>query len=160
MLYRRIENLESETYVPEERENSPLVPSNAPSTKEMIGPEPPKLNNLKRKRHLMDNELSLFRKVRIYTSRLITHRSIPLPKMNPRVQVGKLDKNGWLDLGTGFCSGFFRNMSRPSKGFADFFPNAPSVLRQKKSRAAQAWRKSRSPAYADRNSTRARQVIL
>ena len=44
-------------------------------------------------------------------------------------------------------------MSRSSKGFADFFPTAPSVLQQKKSRAAQARREPRSPAYADRNST-------
>ena len=36
-------------------------------------------------------------------------------------------------------------MSRSSKGFADFFPTAPSVLQQKRSKAAQFRRKTKSP---------------
>ena len=36
-------------------------------------------------------------------------------------------------------------MSRATKGFADFFPTAPSVLQQKRSRAARDKRKQRSP---------------
>ena len=36
-------------------------------------------------------------------------------------------------------------MSRASKGFADFFPTAPSVLQEKRSRAAQHRRRQQSP---------------
>lgn len=36
-------------------------------------------------------------------------------------------------------------MSRSSKGFADFFPTAPSVLQQKRSKAAQFRRRTKSP---------------
>ena len=37
-------------------------------------------------------------------------------------------------------------MSRSSKGFADFFPTAPSVLQQKRSKPAQSRKRPRSPA--------------
>ena len=37
-------------------------------------------------------------------------------------------------------------MSRSSKGFADFFPTAPSVLQQKRSKASQDRRRQQSPA--------------
>ena len=37
-------------------------------------------------------------------------------------------------------------MSRSSKGFADFFPTAPSVLQQKRSKASQERRKPHSPS--------------
>jgi histone-lysine N-methyltransferase SETD1 len=37
-------------------------------------------------------------------------------------------------------------MSRSSKGFADFFPTAPSVLQQKRSKASQGRRRPRSPS--------------
>lgn len=38
-------------------------------------------------------------------------------------------------------------MSRSSKGFADFFPTAPSVLQQKRSKAAQNRRRPKSPSF-------------
>lgn len=40
-------------------------------------------------------------------------------------------------------------MSRSSKGFADFFPTAPSVLQQKRFKAAQVRRRPKSPAVAE-----------
>ena len=40
-------------------------------------------------------------------------------------------------------------MSRSTKGFADFFPTAPSVLQQKRSKAAQSRRRPKSPAPGD-----------
>ena len=40
-------------------------------------------------------------------------------------------------------------MSRSSKGFADFFPTAPSVLQQKRSKAAQLRKKEISPSKHD-----------
>ena len=40
-------------------------------------------------------------------------------------------------------------MSRSSKGFADFFPTAPSVLQQKRSKAAQVRRRPKSPSVAE-----------
>ena len=42
-------------------------------------------------------------------------------------------------------------MSRSSKGFADFFPTAPSVVAQKRSKAAQTRKRPRSPCI-DENS--------
>lgn len=39
-------------------------------------------------------------------------------------------------------------MSRSSKGFADFFPTAPSVLQQKRSKAAQLRKRPKSPSIA------------
>lgn len=46
-------------------------------------------------------------------------------------------------------------MSRSSKGFADFFPTAPSVLQQKRSKAAQIRRKTKSPALEEHSSANA-----
>ena len=43
-------------------------------------------------------------------------------------------------------------MSRSSKGFADFFPTAPSVLQQKRSKAAQSRRRTKSPTLEERKS--------
>ena len=40
-------------------------------------------------------------------------------------------------IASGCCGSIDLSMSRSSKGFADFFPTAPSVLQQKKSRTAQ-----------------------
>lgn len=40
-------------------------------------------------------------------------------------------------------------MSRSSKGFADFFPTAPSVLQQKRSRTAQHRKRQKSPSVDD-----------
>lgn len=40
-------------------------------------------------------------------------------------------------------------MSRSSKGFADFFPTAPSVLQQKRSKAAQLRRRPKSPSISE-----------
>ena len=40
-------------------------------------------------------------------------------------------------------------MSRSSKGFADFFPTAPSVLQQKRSKTSQARKRLHSPSHAD-----------
>ena len=42
-------------------------------------------------------------------------------------------------------------MSRSSKGFADFFPTAPSVLQQKRSKAAQNRRRPKSELVSDPN---------
>ena len=44
-------------------------------------------------------------------------------------------------------------MSRASKGFADFFPTAPSVLQQKRSRAAQHRKRQQSPPVENIDST-------
>lgn len=46
-------------------------------------------------------------------------------------------------------------MSRSSKGFADFFPTAPSVLQQKRFKAAQFRRRPKSPSAAELNPTQA-----
>lgn len=43
-------------------------------------------------------------------------------------------------------------MSRSSKGFADFFPTAPSVLQQKRSKAAQLRKKPQSPSNSQSKS--------
>jgi [histone H3]-lysine4 N-trimethyltransferase SETD1 len=40
-------------------------------------------------------------------------------------------------------------MSRSSKGFADFFPTAPSVLQQKRSKAAQLRKRPKSPSISE-----------
>ena len=40
-------------------------------------------------------------------------------------------------------------MSRSSKGYADFFPTAPSVLQQKRSKAAQLRRRPKSPPISE-----------
>lgn len=40
-------------------------------------------------------------------------------------------------------------MSRSSKGYADFFPTAPSVLQQKRSKAAQLRRRPKSPSISE-----------
>ena len=42
-------------------------------------------------------------------------------------------------------------MSRSSKGFADFFPTAPSVLQQKRSRTAQHRKRQKSPSNESSN---------
>lgn len=44
-------------------------------------------------------------------------------------------------------------MSRSSKGFADFFPTAPSVLQQKRSKAAQSRRRPKPETAIDPNLT-------
>lgn len=46
-------------------------------------------------------------------------------------------------------------MSRSSKGFADFFPTAPSVLQQKRSKAAQVRRRTKSPPVNEAKFTHA-----
>ena len=48
--------------------------------------------------------------------------------------------------GTGSCD--LKRMSRSSKGFADFFPTAPSVLQQKRSKASQD-RRTHRPSHAN-----------
>lgn len=51
-------------------------------------------------------------------------------------------------------------MSRSSKGFADFFPTAPSVLQQKRSKSAQFRRRGKSPALDSHKSAEASSVPL
>lgn len=49
------------------------------------------------------------------------------------------------------CSPLTGAMSRSSKGFADFFPTAPSVLQQKRSKPPQGRKRPRSPTREEAN---------